>query len=536
MKPAVTFARRSSGVVRDVSLTDAMILGINAAIPFAANFFLFPLYTFFLPGADWTIACIIALIISLAQYVVYASFGAAMPRSGGDYVFQSRGLHPLLGLICSTTLWSLLQGPIFFVIIAVSALSLGITPLFLMVGTVTQNSSLVNFAYWSGTPVGSFLIVLVIILLAVIPNIKGIKWVAKTNRYIFLPLVCISGIAIPWLLFSTSPTSYASDFNKYNMLLNQTSNGYATVLSSTGGAVPSFSWLHTFYLSVIIALSFIAWTVQPGSAILGEIKGAGSWKGLLRVYLIGGAFTAFCLIIPEMYGFQQALGAPFLNAIASQPYTGVPALSYYPSMGILTLMTTDSPLIMFVASIGYIAAGYFMVGIEITNGSRYLLASSIDGVTPAFLSSPNKRFRAPVNAIIVNVIFFIIFAALVTLQPSQLAFWTSIAVWTGVVLWLGTDLAAIFFPYTNPSIYKASPVAKYKGLLQICGAIIWALTLFILIGYEVIPELELLIGPYAILFLVVYIAAPVIWYFVFKRHQMKKGIDLGLVYHEIPPE
>src|SRR5436853_2910735 len=98
------FVRNATGLVREVSRWDALImntLGMNVAL--GAIFLLLQAPGNF-PGGNMLLAIVIGtLVMAFTLLWVYAEFSAAMPRSGGDYVFVSRTLHPFVGWLMS---WS----------------------------------------------------------------------------------------------------------------------------------------------------------------------------------------------------------------------------------------------------------------------------------------------------------------------------------------------------------------------------------------------------------------------------------------------
>ncbi len=107
-----TFLRNATGLVREVSLLDAFIMntfGMNIAVGAVLLFLQAPAY---FPQGNMLLAVIIGTILMAFTLLwVYSTFAAAMPRSGGDYVFVSRTLHPFLGWLLG---WSQGMWLIFF--------------------------------------------------------------------------------------------------------------------------------------------------------------------------------------------------------------------------------------------------------------------------------------------------------------------------------------------------------------------------------------------------------------------------------------
>jgi len=106
------FLRNATGLIREVSLLDAFIMntfGMNIAV---GAVFLFLQAPVFFPQGNMLLAVIIGtLVMAFTLLWVYATFAAAMPRSGGDYVFVSRVIHPFFGWLLG---WSQGMWLIFF--------------------------------------------------------------------------------------------------------------------------------------------------------------------------------------------------------------------------------------------------------------------------------------------------------------------------------------------------------------------------------------------------------------------------------------
>ncbi len=85
------FLRNATGLLREVSVLDAFIMntfGMNIAV---GAVFLFLQAPANFPQGNMLVAVIIGtLLMAFTLLWVYSTFAAAMPRSGGDYVFVSR--------------------------------------------------------------------------------------------------------------------------------------------------------------------------------------------------------------------------------------------------------------------------------------------------------------------------------------------------------------------------------------------------------------------------------------------------------------
>src|SRR6266852_544010 len=107
-----------------------MVVGIGVRLGLVEWPYLFP-------GGDAVIATLVTTVVTAFTFIsVYSKFSAAMPRSGGDYVFVSRALHPFLGwlLAWSQGIWLIF----FWVGFGGWFMAVGILPVaFITIGSVT---------------------------------------------------------------------------------------------------------------------------------------------------------------------------------------------------------------------------------------------------------------------------------------------------------------------------------------------------------------------------------------------------------------
>src|SRR2546425_10462885 len=145
------FTRRASGLVRVMSPYSAFaynILNIGIIFPwvYITTIILYP-------GASIWLGIFITGVFTGFLAVVYAGLASVMPRTGGDYVFQSRTLKPWLGFAIVSTMiitfflqWQALGGWLVAI--------LGLSPMFLGLGLTMGNQMFIAWGVWFATPMG----------------------------------------------------------------------------------------------------------------------------------------------------------------------------------------------------------------------------------------------------------------------------------------------------------------------------------------------------------------------------------------------
>jgi amino acid transporter len=536
----MSFARKSSGLVKEISLSDFSMWGLYYALVLFFNLFIFPVYMFELPGANVPVAIVFAFVFAIPIYVLYSSLGSTMPRSGGDYLFQSRGIFPIVGLII-TFGWALLAlGWEAFTSTPYLSLNTdALGPYFSVVGSEIGNSTLVALGGFLSSLRGIMVVGLIFLALAFFMYLGGMKWIVKVQRYVLLPAITITAIIIPAIYLSAG-TSTISNFNRVSQILSGNPDTYQAILNgaaASGYKTPSFDWASTLIMSLILASTSVGASVF-GNPLLGEVKGGGHFRNLTLAYMIAGAVTAFGFLFPELFFFTNKYGWDFTHAASYAALVGVSGVSVNVPItyGYLTLAATNSVPMQTLFIVGYIAVAFLFPLILSIAVARYLIAASIDGILPLWFSSINSRLRKPVNAIVPPLILTLVALYLEASSVSGFLLLISIGTWVTFIMETGTGLAAVLFPLRQRFLVKASPVARYPWVMQLAGALVVILTLLEAYYYYTVPSLALSLGTIGYGLLGGTAALSIIIFVAMWTYKRSRGIDIMLAFKEVPPE
>jgi amino acid transporter len=173
--------------------------------------------------------------------------------------------------------------------------------------------------------------------------------------------------------------------------------------------------------------------------------------------------------------------------------------------------------------------------------SRAVFALSFDRILPSSLADINEKYHTPIKAYLVFAALTMVFLVLLTFPSTAVTIYTY-GVGLNVVYMLSfflTSIALMILPYRYRQLYESScPVkAKVAGIPVV--SIIGAISAIFLVLYEYIfitysvyfgvttGFLEVMVG-----FIVFFI----VLYFVIISYRKRQGVDIDLVYREIPPE
>ncbi|MEW5938245.1 MAG: hypothetical protein AB1750_01170, partial [Chloroflexota bacterium] len=298
------FVRKATGLVRSWSVFDAFIYAL-----FSINLITLGLYSFsqmYYFGGGMVPALVISAVFIFFEVIVYAGLIAVMPRSGGDYVWQSRILGGAVGFILAVTgwwfilwLWVPLYGDMFRHIVLV--------PLLAILG---MKDAAIWFAQ-PGTPL--FVASLITLLIVTVYIALGMKTYARIQK------VCFYGgmlglLIVIALLLSGNPEAFKAGLEANSAALFGTGEGIydATVaLGTNAGAALPFSGgsLGLIFLTLPYLVFFNLWP-NWGATLYGEVRGATDFKR--NVAGMGYALLATTILgIILLFGISKAVGWDF---------------------------------------------------------------------------------------------------------------------------------------------------------------------------------------------------------------------------------
>ena len=534
------FAREATGLIRRLGFLDQFIVAMAIVNVTGGYVFTMIAAPYFFPGANMVAVFVLGAIPALFYVITYSIFSAAMPRSGGDYVWVGRILGPRFAAVLAIIilLAGSIYGPAFnFWLIDAFALS----QLFLAWGLVTGNASLVSIGATISHPPYGYVISLLFIALILIIGLFGTEFYKKINRFSFLVYTMTAIVFVAGILSTSRST--------YNTAFDAAMSSYNVTHSQIDAAISSNPQLAGFSLaSTILAIVPLGWLTYSGfnynTYLSGETKDVRSTmpKSLL-------AATVVTLI-------ALAIITSIVNATFGAPFVG--GISYLYNTGALASVPVE-PTINFLVALGLpawfgvlininVMLGFFLVALSYTmTFSRILFGMAFDRLIPSRFADVNDKYGSPQFSIVLITIMSVIFTTL--WWYAGLAFGYFNGTFALDVGYLIPGLAALTFPFIKKDLYERT-VGSLGGwfklkiggvpLLSIGGAallLIWGFGLFSLLN-PTIPYTYLGSAlPFALGTTVVLIILGLVIFEASRRYHMKKdAFDITLAYKEIPPE
>ncbi len=509
-------------------------------------------------GSDVGIAILIMAIVAIPFYLVTSMLSSSMPRSGGDYVWQSRVLHPLVGFASTFSAWTVWQW-YFASFLGIVITTIGFQPYFALLGqTNAYYASLAaSLAANFGFNTSVFWITTAIIVLGLIIAAAGMKFYVRL-QYILFAGSAISALTILFLLATTTHTAFVSAFNRFTAPLVagtnissavQSAGGYYQYILATANiTAPAFSWARTLALMAIIWVSFgyAFWSIYN----LAEMKKAGNLRTQAWIQ-VGSSLVFAVFLLALWYLLQSVVGVKFLEsfyslfynysgAAASNPTNPI-AFFYTPYYPALIASISTSPIVWGLILLGLTFGIFQVILIVYFASTRIMLASSIDRVLPEKVSYVNSRSHSPLIGLIIAAIGCEAFLALIIYDTSITSYFTTAGLGTQIAYIL-ISVTAILFPFRKKKIFEASPIAKYKlgGMpwLSILGVLSLIVNLYIAYIFVAGPSFTGVTAPTtsSIEFVLGIFLACLVVYLIAWGIRRSQGIDLKLSFSEVPPE
>ncbi|MCI4347599.1 MAG: hypothetical protein L3J97_03140, partial [Thermoplasmata archaeon] len=492
----------------------------------------------FVTGANLTQSILLAALIAIPIILTYTLIGIEMPRSGGEYVYASRQLHPYFGIL--SAFGRLLNVVVYAAVLPYWFSTLSVGPSLAVWGAFTNNMNLLNMGNNISLGIGNWLYITIIGI--VVTLIAMGLWILMKPRVAFqvfsaLLIIELIGIVVSVGLllamghqgFINAVNNYTADPTFYQDVSSYGATTYGAYGSSFTNTLLFVPLLFAFYYMFATAPSYIAGEFKRSSRSI--------TMGMALSFLLSIAFAVLIVVT-----FEQVVGMNFLNgSVAFSDWllptpANIPAANLNFPMGLATapaFAAHGSSIwlgIIFLGSASWYLL-WIILGFYIF--SRFMLSMSLDRLVPNWLGLVTRSTHQPWVGILV------IGAAGIVLLPILAYYYNT--VYTPMVFLL------FFLPMVTVTLTSLSLAAwgfrNRKPLHGIVGLVSAGVTS---VSAYLVSTLPLLGSAAAFtsgnretgaIFIVgIFVAAAVLYLASRWYNQRSRGIDIALAFKELPPD
>jgi amino acid transporter len=481
-----------------------------------------------------TMSFIVVGIIVLLTVFMFAVLGAAMPRSGGGYVYISRIIHPAVGFLASwleyfsiAVSWGLIGTAVFEAILIYAWIAgwgtAWATAESLLVGGMIIVVLFTGLAYFGASMTGKILQFMFIVPAAITIVLYGVL-LSSTSAAVEAGVKMITGLS-------------ATQFTQ--MALDQ---GMATAYAGDYWGAMATASIGTYWAYIgFAAATFVG----------GEVKEAG--KALPKTLFTANVIILLLYVTISYLVAHTAMGVgkvgdySFFSSYAFLSYGGgeLPAgvgRAWMPN--IAGFAAAGMGLTWFLMLIPIFAVFWVANDIPpfIITSSRIIFAMSFDRVLPEKLSEVNERWHSPTAAILVTMLVAFIgnFAEsdifvkypvpILTEYINSGGGVAATDIWD-TAFFLLASLAGMLFVFRRKDIYDKSPYKPGKSLVAVIGALATVANLYLL---YLVATGWWFAEPWIFTLFLLVVGA--IIYYYYRSKGSRVGVDYATIYAEIPPE
>jgi len=529
------FARKSSGLIREFGAFDTLsfnVIGYALGLVLAITpFFAGALF----PGANIFVVIILGTIFSLFNGLVYSLLAGAMPRSGGEYVYIGRVLHPAIGFMANWGFtWSQFLG---IGIYTQWTVNYGLAVSFATLGYALGSERLLKAGVFMKEPWPSFLLGTVLLISVVIVQLAGMRFLRRFLNLFFV-IAMIGTVITLFVFLGTNHEEFVAAFNAFMSSAAHLDNAYDAMiqLAKDKGWTPGEQTLGAALLALPLGYwIYIGFTYS--AYVGGEVKEP---QNTQNYAILGSLLLGFVFYMAIIGSYYAVVGTEFNNAAAYlERNTDANPLPVAGVLNFFAGLLTSNPILLIPMDISFFLWNYLLLFVMVTICVRNMFAWSFDQIMPVALTKVTEGSRSPwVATITVAVIAWILLWASLFTKLFDYIF-NYIAIFA-IAFWI-TSWAAILLPYRKPELFEAAPDTVKRRvfgipLIVIAGVVNLILFTVILYSSYTLPAFSGPVGGVAIAFVLGIYVVGLVVYFIAAAIRSQQGVNLNLLYSEIPPE